>query len=74
MKPEMRDGPDHLPASENETVTRLKHQIARSLYRVDADAVAREILFKLRMISLGRRAMLADAPEGDGQRFPPAEE
>lgn len=73
MKPEMRDGPDHLSARENETVTRLKHQIARSLDRVDADAVAREILFKLRMISLGRRAMLADAPEGGG-RFPPAEE
>ena len=52
---------------------RLKHQIMQRSYRVDAEAVAREILFKLRMISAGRRALLADAPEG-GQQVPPAPE
>jgi hypothetical protein len=54
-------------------VMRLKHQITRRRYRVDAEAVAREILFKLRMISASRRALLADAPEG-GQQLPPAPE
>jgi hypothetical protein len=43
---------------------RLKDQIARRSYRVDAEAVAREILFKLRMISAGRRSLLADPPNG----------
>jgi hypothetical protein len=50
-------------------VMRLKHQITQRRYRVDAEAVAREILFKLRMISAGRRALLADAPES-GQQLP----
>jgi hypothetical protein len=63
--------PDPLPASETEMVMRLKHQITRRRYRVDAEAVAREILFKLRMISAGRRTLLADAPES-GQQLPPA--
>jgi hypothetical protein len=65
--------PDRLPASEIETVTRLKHQIAGHSYRVDAHAVAREILFKLRMISLGRRTLLADAPESSGPQLPTAQ-
>jgi hypothetical protein len=70
----MGDRPDPLSASQIETVTRLKHQIARRSYRVDAEAVAREILFKLRMISLGRRALLADSPEGSGQQISSAED
>jgi hypothetical protein len=45
-------------------MTPLKDQIARRSYRVDAEAVAREILFKLRMISAGRRSLVADAPSG----------
>jgi hypothetical protein len=61
--------PDLLRAYDTEMVMRLKHQITRRRYRVDAEAVAREILFKLRMISAGRRALLADAPEG-GQQLP----
>jgi hypothetical protein len=38
-------------------VTRLKKQIARGRYRVDAGAVAREILSKLRLLGTGRRAL-----------------
>jgi hypothetical protein len=52
---------------------RLRHQILRRRYRVDAEAVAREILFKLRMINAGRRALVADAPEG-GRQLPSATE
>ncbi|HEY7151201.1 MAG TPA: hypothetical protein VH391_05935 [Solirubrobacterales bacterium] len=54
-------------------MTRLKDQIARRRYRVDADAVAREILFKLRMISAGRRSLLADPSNGE-QQVPPGSE
>jgi anti-sigma-28 factor FlgM len=41
-------------------VTRLKQQIALGRYRVDAEAVAGEMLSKLRLLSLSRRALLAD--------------
>jgi hypothetical protein len=54
-------------------MTRLKDQIARRRYRVDAEAVAREILFKLRMISAGRRSLLTDPPNG-GHQAPAAPE
>jgi anti-sigma-28 factor FlgM len=60
------DHPDHLPALERDNVTRLKQQIARRDYRVDPEAVAREILFKLRMINIGRRALLTDLRDGRG--------
>jgi hypothetical protein len=43
-------------------VTRLKQEISRRTYRVDPEAVANEILFKLRMITLGRRGLLGDLP------------
>jgi Anti-sigma-28 factor, FlgM len=49
------------------TVTRLKQQIASGRYRVDADAVAREMLFKLRIVSISRRALLADQARGAGR-------
>ncbi len=52
---------------------RLKHEIMRRRYHVDAEAVAREILFKLKMISAGRRALLADAPDGGQQVSSPPE-
>jgi hypothetical protein len=48
-------------------VTRLKQQIASGRYRVDADAVAREMLFKLRIVSISRRALLADQARGAGR-------
>jgi hypothetical protein len=48
-------------------VTRLKQQIASGEYRVNADAVAREMLFKLRLVGLSRRALLSD-PAGRGGR------
>ena len=54
---------DPLRALERERVTRLKQQILRRTYRVDPEAVAQEILFKLRMVNLGRRGLLTDAPE-----------
>jgi hypothetical protein len=41
-------------------VTRLKQQIAAGEYRVNADAVAREMLFKLRLVGLSRQALLSD--------------
>lgn len=73
MRPCEVGRPDPLRAYETEMVMRLKHQVTRRRYRVDAEAVAREILFKLKMISAGRRALLADAPEG-AQQLPPGPE
>jgi hypothetical protein len=52
-------------------VTRLEQQIALGGYRVDADAVAREILFKLRLLSISRRALLAD--RGGGPHVGPSD-
>jgi hypothetical protein len=55
----------------DETVTRLKKQIARGRYRVDADAVAREILSKLRLLGTGRRALTdGTAPGGSTASTP----
>ncbi len=64
MKPVTGDRPDRPSAARIETMTRLKQQIARQAYQVDAQAVAREILFKLRMINISRRAMLAEIADG----------
>jgi Anti-sigma-28 factor, FlgM len=64
-------GPQPERASEGERVSRLKEQIERRTYRVDPEAVAQEILFKLRMIQLGRRGMLRPSPP---DRESPAEE
>ena len=50
---------------EDDRVTRLKQQIAAGEYRVNAEAVAREMLFKLRLVGLSRRALLSD-PTGRG--------
>ncbi len=64
MRPEdgrVSESPDSLW---DRDMTRLKDQIARRRYRVDAEAVAREILFKLRMISAGRRSLVTDPPNG----------
>ena len=52
---------------EDDRVTRLKQQIAAGEYRVNAEAVAREMLFKLRLVGLSRRALLSD-PAGRGGR------
>ena len=64
------DHPGRLPGFEGDKLNRLKQQIARREYRIDPQAVAHEILFKLRMISLGRRSLLADSPEGGGHPGP----
>jgi hypothetical protein len=63
MKRARDERPDGAAAPQIE-MTRLKEQIARHTYQVDAQAVAREILFKVRMINLGRRAMLAELADG----------
>lgn len=54
-------------------MARLKRQIALREYRVDAEAVAGEILSKLRLVSLSRRALLADAAQTDELPQPPGE-
>jgi hypothetical protein len=41
-------------------VTRLKQQVALGRYHVDADAVAGEILSKLRLMESVRRALRSD--------------
>jgi anti-sigma-28 factor FlgM len=53
-------------------VTRLKQQIALGRYSVDADAVAREMLFKLRLLSLSRRALLAGRGGAGGRQGGPS--
>lgn len=60
-------------ARERQKVARLKRQIALREYRVDAEAVAGEILSKLRLVSLSRRALLADAAQTDELPQPPGE-
>jgi hypothetical protein len=52
--------PPTTPAPKPNRVNRLKQQIALGRYRVDADAVAGEMLSKLRLLSLSRRGLLAD--------------
>ncbi|TMK71547.1 MAG: flagellar biosynthesis anti-sigma factor FlgM [Actinobacteria bacterium] len=52
-----------------ETVTHLKEQIASRTYHVDSRAVAREMLFKLRMMRLAKnqqrqRHMSVSGPGG----------
>jgi len=42
------------PIREEATVTQLKEQIAARKYRVDSRAVAREMLFKMRMMAIVR--------------------
>jgi anti-sigma-28 factor FlgM len=44
-------------------VTQLKRQIAARTYRVDSQAVAREMLFKLRMMALLRSQQRHDASQ-----------
>jgi hypothetical protein len=45
--------------NEGKRVAQLKQQLAVGGYRVNADAVAREMLFKLRLASLSRRALVS---------------
>ena len=46
--------PAPIPQSGQDTVSQLKQQITARTYRIDAQAVAREMLFKLRMVALLR--------------------
>ena len=66
-----RQGNPDLPTiTQPDRVDRLKEQIALGRYRVDPDAVAREILFKRRLLGLSRRALLARS--GGGRRAAPS--
>jgi anti-sigma-28 factor FlgM len=60
--------PDLPTTRKDETVNRLKQQIVLGRYRVDADAVASEILSKLRLLSSGRRALVTDASARAGRQ------
>jgi hypothetical protein len=42
------------PIREKATLTQLKDQIAARTYRIDSRAVAREMLFKMRMMAIVR--------------------
>jgi hypothetical protein len=64
--------PPTTPAREPNRVTRLKQQIAFGRYRVDADAVAGEMLSKLRLLSLSRRGLLADRTGAVGPQARPS--
>jgi negative regulator of replication initiation len=44
---------------QGDRVTQLKQQLAVGEYHVDSDAVAREMLFKLQLASLSRRALVS---------------
>jgi hypothetical protein len=68
----MKSGDSGTPrARERERVGRLKRQIALREYRVDAEAVAVEILSKLRLVSISRRALLGDGARTDESAQPP---
>ena len=47
-------------------MTEFKERLATGEYRVNADDVAREMLFKLRLVDLGRRALVPDPVEPAG--------
>jgi Anti-sigma-28 factor, FlgM len=58
----------HPPTTnEGNRVTQLKQQLAVGDYRVNADAVAREMLFKLQLASLSRRALVSYSTGQSGQ-------
>jgi hypothetical protein len=63
--------PDLPTTRKDERVIGLKQEIVLGRYRVDADAVAHEILSKLRLLSSGRRALLTE-PSGRASRQPGA--
>ncbi len=61
------------PAPPAATVTNLKEQIASRSYRVDSRAVAREMLFKMRMMALVRdRAHRSSWSNPDASRTDPS--
>ena len=69
--------PDPPTTHRGDRVTQLKQQLALGEYRVNADAVAREMLFKLQLASLSRRALVSyfhetgrPAALGSAQRLP----
>jgi hypothetical protein len=47
-------------------VTRFQQRLATGEYHVNADAVAQEMLSKLRLVDLGRRALVPDPVKPGG--------
>jgi hypothetical protein len=54
-------------------VSQLRQQIASRTYRVDSQAVAREMLFKMRMMALVREAQRRSWSNPDGSRSDPSD-
>ena len=63
--------PDPRTTHRGDRVTQLKQQLAVGEYRVDSDAVAREMLRKLQLASLSHRALVSYSA-GPGARGPVA--
>ena len=61
------------PLPESETVIHLKEQIASRTYRIDSRAVAREMLFKMRMLALVRERDQRSWSNPNGSRSDPSE-
>jgi hypothetical protein len=62
------------PSSGQGSVNHLKEQIASRAYRVDSRAVAREMLFKMRMMAVVReRSQRRSWSNPDGARVDPSE-
>lgn len=60
------------PLPPTEQMSHLKEQIASRTYRVDSRAVAREMLFKLRMMALVREAQRRSWSNPDASRNDPS--
>ena len=65
----------HAPTSQRQrAVTNLKEQIASRAYRVDSRAVARELLFKMRMMAALRdSAQRRNWSNPNGSRIDPSD-
>ena len=59
---------DRPTTHKDDRVTEFKERLATGEYRVNADDVAREMLFKLRLVDLGRRALVPDPLEPAARR------
>ena len=60
------------PLPSTEQVSHIKEQIASRTYRVDSHAVAREMLFKMRMMALVREAQRRSWSNPDASRTDPS--
>jgi hypothetical protein len=61
------------PLPSTEPMSQLKEQIATRAYHVDSRAVAREMLFKMRMMALVREAQRRSWSNPNGFRSDPSD-